>query len=385
MRVFSSGYPSRDAIDIDAFAALCREPMNRQLIPHAATVERGIPIYDGAAVRSWLQHPSEARAIATEWAQCWDSGPGVLVIRQAYADRSVVDEMSGIFSRLIAEERVSGVASAGHFASAGQSTRIWNTLEKSAFVDPRAFIRYYGNPLIAAACEAWLGPWYQMTTQVNLVPPGGQAQDPHRDYHLGFQSAEDCGRFPRHAHAMSQSLVLQGAVAHTDMDLDAGPTRFLPYSQRYLDGHVAWRDPAFTKFFEENAVQLAMEIGDAVFFNPSLHHGAGANRRNTDRVVNLFEVSSAFGKPMELLNREAICAFVYPTVVAMAQAGDCSDADVVAAIAAMADGYAFPTNLDRVPPNTPGSNQTAQALMMRAVGERWPIEAFRSALGALRH
>ena len=39
-------------------------------------------------------------------------------------------------------------------------------------------------------CEAWLGPNYQMTAQVNLVHPGGDFQQAHRDYHLGFQTAE---------------------------------------------------------------------------------------------------------------------------------------------------------------------------------------------------
>lgn len=30
--------------------------------------------------------------------------------------------------------------------------------------------------------EAWLGPGYQLTAQVNVVRPGGKAQEPHRDY-----------------------------------------------------------------------------------------------------------------------------------------------------------------------------------------------------------
>ena len=39
---------------------------------------------------------------------------------------------------------------------------------------------------LALVSRAWLGPGYQVTSQVNVVRPGGQAQDPHRDYHLGF-------------------------------------------------------------------------------------------------------------------------------------------------------------------------------------------------------
>ena len=34
----------------------------------------------------------------------------------------------------------------------------------------------------ALACEAWLGPGYQITAQTNVVKPGGKPQQPHRDY-----------------------------------------------------------------------------------------------------------------------------------------------------------------------------------------------------------
>lgn len=34
----------------------------------------------------------------------------------------------------------------------------------------------------ALACEAWLGPGYQITAQTNIVKPGGKAQQPHRDF-----------------------------------------------------------------------------------------------------------------------------------------------------------------------------------------------------------
>ena len=51
------------------------------------------------------------------------------------------------------------------------------------------FADYYANDVIALISEAWLGPDYQVTSQVNVVNPGGQAQTAHRDYHLGFMDA----------------------------------------------------------------------------------------------------------------------------------------------------------------------------------------------------
>ena len=80
-----------------------------------------------------------------------------------------------------------------------------------------------------------------MTAQVNVVNPGGAAQAPHRDYHLGFQSAAACTSYPASVHQMSAFLTLQGAVAHCDMPLASGPTLYLPWSQRYRAGFLAWQ------------------------------------------------------------------------------------------------------------------------------------------------
>ena len=52
--------------------------------------------------------------------------------------------------------------------------------------------------MIARACRAWLGPGYQIATQLNVVRPGGKAQQPHRDYHLGFMSGEEMLEYPQY-------------------------------------------------------------------------------------------------------------------------------------------------------------------------------------------
>ena len=93
-----------------------------------------------------------------------------------------------------------------------------------ALDDPDGFVDYYASDIVALASEAWLGPAYQVTSQVNVVNPGGQAQSPHRDYHLGFLSDEAASRYPQHVHRLSPVLTLQGAIAHTDMPVASGPT-----------------------------------------------------------------------------------------------------------------------------------------------------------------
>ena len=145
---------------------------------------------------------------------------------------------------------------------------------------------------------------YQVTSQVNVVRPGGEAQDPHRDYHLGFLSDEVAERYPAHVHLLSPVLTLQGAVAHSDMPVESGPTLYLPYSHRYPPGYLAWRLPEFRDHFAEHHVQLPLAKGDAAFFNPALFHGAGNNvSADVQRMANLLQVSSAFGRAMETVDR----------------------------------------------------------------------------------
>ena len=115
--------------------------------------------------------------------------------------------------------------------------------------------------IIALVSEAWLGPCYQITSQLNVVNPGGEAQVPHRDYHMGFQTAREIERFPAHAHRLSPMLTLQGAVAHCDMPLESGPTLYLPFSQTYLPGYLAALREDFRAYFEAHKVQLPLETG----------------------------------------------------------------------------------------------------------------------------
>ena len=143
-----------------------------------------------------------------------------------------------------------------------------------------------------------------MTSQVNVVNPGGQAQVAHTDYHLGFMSVEQAQAYPMHVHALSPALTLQGAVAHNAMPVETGPTMYLPYSQLYHGGYVACHKREFVDYFDEHYVQLPLDKGDAVFFNPGLYHGAGTNRsRDVRRMANLLQVSSPFGRAMESVDR----------------------------------------------------------------------------------
>ena len=173
------------------------------------------------------------------------------------------------------------------------------------------------------------------------------AQSAHCDYHLGFMSQAQAAEFPAHIHALSTGLTLQGALAHVDMPVESGPTKLLPGSQRYDLGYLAYHDPAFRDYFEENQVQLPLEKGDLIWFNPGMFHAAGENRTaDISRLVNLFQVSSAFGTPMETVDRDALVQLVEPILAA----GHLDLWQRRALISATARAYAFPTSLDDTPP-----------------------------------
>jgi ectoine hydroxylase-related dioxygenase (phytanoyl-CoA dioxygenase family) len=234
-----------------------------------------------------------------------------------------------------------------------------------------------------AASEAWLGPCYQMTAQVNVVRPGGAAQQAHRDYHLGFQTVEQAQRYPAQVHAMSPFLTLQGAVAHSDMPVESGPTKLLPFSQRYAPGYLAWRRQDFRDYFESHQQQLALEKGDVIFFNPALFHAAGENRTtDVQRMANLLQVSSAYGRAMESLDRVAMCEALYPVLMERLARDELTEIEADAAIASCAEGYPFPTNLDSDPPSGGLAPESQQALFSRALKEAWPQEDFVAALRA---
>ncbi|MHA6795614.1 hypothetical protein ACVGVM_19150 [Pseudonocardia bannensis] len=130
----------------------------------------------------------------------------------------------------------------------GANHRVWNALlEKLAAREPGRVADYYANDVLALVSTAWPGPNYQVTSQVNVVNPGGRAQ-----------------------------------IAH----------------------HV----------------QLPLSCGDAVFFNPALIHAAGA------------------------------------------------------------EGYPFPTNLDRDPPVDGLAPQSRADLVLRALDEGWEPAVVRDRL-----
>lgn len=339
----------REACRLDDFRAIVEKTADVDDYPYAAKIELGAVVYDSSRLRAVLADPVAEREIRAELASALSTGPGIIVLAGAVA-ADVVDRVSAAFRRLIEQQHAEGRAIGDHYAKPGANDRVWNAIEKLAVDDPGAFVDYYTNDMIALGALAWLGPGYQISSQVNVVNPGGEAQRPHRDYHIGFMTDDVAEQFPAHAHHLSPMLTLQGAVAHCDMPVESGPTMYLPHSQKYELGYLAWRRPEFIEYFGRHRVQVPLAKGDAVFFNPALFHAAGSNLTpDIQRMANLLQVSSAMGRAMETMDRIRMANAVYPTLLDR-RAGGVPDDLLANAVVACADGYAFPTNLDRDPP-----------------------------------
>lgn len=370
----SQYFAGEEQVSVKDFRSFCEQYVDSADYPLASEVVSDVLIYDRPLLDAAAA--KDKKALLSELHKALSYGPRVIVVRKLYSDTAVIDNASQIFEEIMREEAKSK-AQADHFSRAGNNGRIWNALQKLAEASPEVFTDYYANPTLGLICQAWLGPAWRMTSQVNQVRPGGEAQQPHRDYHLGFQQSAFAAEFPIPVQILSQYLTLQGAVAHTDMPLESGPTRLLPWSHQYELGYIAYRRPEFVDYFNENYVQLPLHKGDGLFFNPALFHAAG-NNTTADRVrtANLLQISSAFGVPMEEVNHEQIVKRVYPVL----QNRTFSEEILQAVIAVAARGYSFPTNLDTDPPVGGLVPKTQQQLVLEALRDNLNPEAFNQLL-----
>ena len=70
---------------------------------------------------------------------------------------------------------------------------------------------------------------------------------------------------------------------------------------------------------------------------------------------------------METINRAKMCVLTYQTAIKHFNDQTLSISEIKAAVAATAEGYSFPTNLDNDPPKGGLAPETQQALFVRAL------------------
>ena len=370
---------TEDSVSLDSFIADITQAAKHMHYPLAVEIQKNIPIYDAQLIASHIGEPAVIARYMAEWTRILREGPGVIVFRRAYKDLAVIDEATSVLQSIIDEERKTMGQRGDYFGKPGDNARLWNAHEKLCAASPESFARYNALDIVSLISRAWLGPLYQITTQVNIVYPGGKAQTPHRDYHMGFQSAAQLVQYPAHVHQLSAALTLQGAVAHCDMPLESGPTKLLPFSHRYVPGYLAITRKEFRAYFEEHHVQVELKKGDAIFFNPATFHAAGTNTsKDIVRFANLMQIGSGYGRSIEVVDRIRMSKLLFPKLKAMIAASAFSERDVEHIIAACAEGYSFPVNLDIDSPLSGMAPPSQQDLMRQALAEGWDDQTFNA-------
>lgn len=212
---------------------------------------------------------------------------------------------------------------------------------------------------------------------------------------MSHQPLDKIQRFPLITQVTNQLLTLQAAIAHTDMPYSTGPTCFMPYSHQYQKGYLAFKRPEYIDFVKPKLVQLELKRGDAVFFNPATFHQPGINVSEGERSANLFQVNSAFSRPMETLDRCLMAKAVWPVFKRWHKEvadGQRRELQFEALISATCDDYGYPrnntkykvSNADGTCPNADliqGDFYDTQAVLIKqALKEGWSDEKVTEAL-----
>ena len=316
------------------------------------------------------------RVLMSEIASALSGGPGIVVFTHAL-DHDIVDQASVEFQAIIDAERSTAATGGDHFAKPGANDRIWNALQKLAERNPNVFADYYANdsshsqrnpgsvPITKSRRRSTSSIQAARRSFTSRLPPRFYGEQRRRKLSGARPSALDRDDLAR-------------AIAHCDMPLETGPTMYLPHSQKYEAGYVAWRRDDFKQYFAEHHMQVPLAKGDAVFFNPALFHGAGTNHtRDICRMANLLQIGTALGRTLESVDRRSMAELLYPTLLERLDAG--ADAETInRVVAASAEGYAFPCNLDVDQP-IGGLTPPSDADIVRlALDERWTLRSSRS-------
>lgn len=118
-----------------------------------------------------------------------------------------------------------------------------------------------------------------------------------------------------------------------------------------------------------------------MFFNPATFHAAGDNTSpDVQRFANLMQVGSAYGRSIEIVDRARLSNAVYTALSKAAASADITEREADNVIAACAEGYPFPANLDIDSPLSGMAPPSQQDVMRQALAEGWTQEVFAQAI-----
>lgn len=103
-----NAYPnwlSPDQIKMEDILEILDQEISIDDLDFASALIQQVPVYDAPSlVRQFDSDPTgrTLRAAQSEWKWVWDSGPGILVFRQAFAVAEVLDQATDLFDQIVA-------------------------------------------------------------------------------------------------------------------------------------------------------------------------------------------------------------------------------------------------------------------------------------------
>src|SRR5918995_5647651 len=89
---------------LEDFRAVVEQATDPADYPYADSVEENVVVY-GSRVREHTASLAQRREVQAELVRALLDGPGIVVFREAFPDRSTVDRASEVFTALIAEQK----------------------------------------------------------------------------------------------------------------------------------------------------------------------------------------------------------------------------------------------------------------------------------------
>ena len=75
--------------------------VNRADYPFASDVASNVPVYDGLEARKAAASPEARKELMAEWVEALTDGPGIIVIRGAFADLTAIDKSNAHYWAII--------------------------------------------------------------------------------------------------------------------------------------------------------------------------------------------------------------------------------------------------------------------------------------------
>ncbi len=244
--------------------------------------------------------------------------------------------------------------------------------ERPALAHPGVFFDYYANDTVALASRAWFGPNYQVTWALNADIPG---REDRQEW-----STSAGRRSPRTATITWVSC--RWRPRRTIRSTCTACPRCSPCTVPWRTATCRWKPGLRCIFRTRRSTYPATwrpTCRNSSSISPKLRAIALGHARDGQPVAGVV----AFGRAMETVDRTAAIIALYPTLLARSDSG-ASMTEIANVIAASAEGYPFPTNLDLDQPIGSLNPETQAELDPARAGFRLGHRPFRCRGGSRR-